>query len=231
MKRATLTKNPGDVSSMFDEVASKYDVTNTVLTGGLIYVWRSAVKQALEITPGKRILDLAAGTGSSSKVYQDAGAEVICCDFSVGMMTTGQERHPDLTFIAGDGMALPFADETFDAVTISYGMRNIKDSDQALRELYRVTKPGGTLVVCEFSRPTNKVFRELYNFYLGKVMPAITRRVSSDAVAYDYLMESILKWPPQEEFAERVQAAGWRDVEYRNITNGVVALHRATRPL
>lgn len=231
MKRATLTKNPGDVSSMFDEVASKYDVTNTVLTGGLIYVWRSAVKQALEITPGKRILDLAAGTGSSSKVYQDAGAEVICCDFSVGMMTTGQERHPDLTFIAGDGMALPFADETFDAVTISYGMRNIKDSDQALRELYRVTKPGGTLVVCEFSRPTNKVFRELYNFYLGTVMPAITRRVSSDAVAYDYLMESILKWPPQEEFAERVQAAGWRDVEYRNITNGVVALHRATRPL
>ncbi|MGO1400853.1 MAG: demethylmenaquinone methyltransferase [Flaviflexus sp.] len=230
MSRATLKKDPRDVAGMFDDVAKRYDITNTVLSMGQVYVWRAAVREALRITPGMKILDIAAGTGTSTEVYKNAGAETVALDFSIGMVTVGKQRQPDMDFIAGDATALPFADGTFDAVTISYGLRNVNDPDLALREMLRIVRPGGTLVVNEFSTPTWKPFRALYNFYLGTALPTLSTLVSSDSEAYDYLAESILDWPSQEAFAKRVQEAGWRNVEYRNLSGGIVALHRATKP-
>lgn len=229
MKRATLAKNPQDVSAMFDQVAPHYDLTNAVLTGGMVRIWRTAARLAIDPRPGMKILDLAAGTGTSAASYAAYGADVVACDFSAGMMEEGRRRFPDLTFVTGDAMDLPFADETFDVATISYGLRNVNDPDKALREMLRVTKPGGKLVIAEFSRPTCVPFRKLYHFYIGKIMPMITEVVSSDAPAYGYLMESIVDWPDQEALAARIQQAGWRAVEYRNLTNGIVALHRARK--
>lgn len=231
MKRATLEKVPADVAAMFDQVSSKYDLTNFILTFGLIDVWRVATREAIAPGPGMTILDIAAGTGSSSVTYAEAGADVVASDISEGMMEVGRRRHPELTFVQGDATDLPFEDNSFDVTTISYGLRNVEDPAKALGEMLRVTKPGGKLVVTEFSRPTFAPFRRTYRFFLADVLPAIAFFVSSDAAAYDYLVESILSWPPQEVFAKRIQEAGWREVEYRNLTNGVVALHRATKPI
>lgn len=231
MKRATLEKVPADVAAMFDQVSSKYDLTNFILTFGLIDVWRVATREAIAPGPGMTILDIAAGTGSSSVTYAEAGADVVASDISEGMMEVGRRRHPELTFVQGDATDLPFEDNSFDVTTISYGLRNVEDPAKALGEMLRVTKPGGKLVVTEFSRPTFAPFRRTYRFFLADVLPAIAFFISSDAAAYDYLVESILSWPPQEVFAKRIQEAGWREVEYRNLTNGVVALHRATKPI
>ena len=228
-RRATLAKEAADVASMFDEVAPAYDLTNTVLTGGLVHVWRTSVTEALGAAHGMSILDVAAGTGTSSAAYAKAGASVTAFDFSEGMIATGRKRHPELTFVQGDAMNLPFADASFDATTISYGLRNINDPMQALREMLRVTKPGGQLVVCEFSTPTNGAFRSLYNFFLGTALPALARAVSSDPAAYSYLTESILEWPNQQRLAEMLMDAGWKQVEYKNLTGGIVALHRAQK--
>ena len=231
MKRATLEKVPADVAAMFDQVSSKYDLTNFILTFGFIDVWRVATREAIAPGPGMSILDIAAGTGSSSVTYAAAGADVVASDISEGMMEVGRRRHPELTFVQGDATDLPFEDDSFDVTTISYGLRNVDDPDRALREMLRVTKPGGKLVVTEFSRPTFAPFRRAYRFFLAEVLPAIAFLVSSDAAAYDYLVESILSWPRQEVFAKQIQEAGWREVEYRNLSNGVVALHRATKPI
>nr|WP_204399779.1 demethylmenaquinone methyltransferase [Arcanobacterium pluranimalium] len=229
MKRATLAKNPRDISEMFDEVARKYDITNTVLTGGLIHVWRKTTTEALDIYSGMKILDLAAGTGTSSAHYADRGADVVACDFSRGMIEEGRRRYPHLTFVEGDAMDLPFDDNSFDATTISYGLRNVSKPQVALEEMLRVTKPGGTLLVCEFSRPCNPIFNSLYKFFLGTAMPVISEVFSSDAAAYDYLAESILSWPSQDELAKDISDAGWEKVEFKNLTNGIVALHRARK--
>lgn len=230
MSRATLRKDPTDVATMFDSVARRYDLMNTVLTGGQVYVWRAAVKTALELEAGHRVLDIAAGTGTSSAAYALEGIEVVPLDFSAGMVQVGKRRNPGLSFITGDATALPFADNSFDRVTISYGLRNVHDPDLALREMLRVTKPGGKLVVAEFSEPTFTPFRYVYNTYLETALSWLSKLMSSNAEAYDYLAESILAWPNQEEFARRVQRAGWRSVQYRNLSGGIVALHRATKP-
>jgi demethylmenaquinone methyltransferase/2-methoxy-6-polyprenyl-1,4-benzoquinol methylase len=132
--------------------------------------------------------------------------------------------------VAGDGLALPFRDEAFDAVTISFGLRNLAVTSAGLAELLRVTRPGGRLVVCEFSTPTNAAFRTVYLEYLMQALPAIARRTASNPQAYDYLAESIRAWPDQRALAEQILRAGWRQVQYRNLTGGVVALHRALRP-
>jgi len=230
MSRASLEKNPREVAGMFDGVARRYDLTNDVLSLGQDRIWRVATRKAVGARPGERVLDLAAGTGTSSEEYADAGIDVVPCDFSTGMMGVGKRRRPDLPFIAGDAMALPFADETFDVVTISFGLRNVADTDRGLREMLRVTRPGGRLVVCEFSRPTWAPFRSLYEFYLGQALPRMASLVSSNTDAYTYLAESIVTWPGQVELARTIQRAGWRKVAYRNLSGGIVALHRAVRP-
>ncbi len=227
MTRAQLDKDPAEVAAMFDGVAKRYDLTNDVLSLGQDRAWRTAVLRAVAPLPGERVLDLAAGTGTSSVPFAQAGAVVVPCDFSQGMLAVGKKARPALPFVAGDGTRLPFADASFDAVTISFGLRNIVDSDAGLAEMWRVTRPGGRLVVCEFSSPTWKPFRTVYLEYLMKALPRVSRAVATNPDAYVYLAESIRAWPDQAGLAERIRAAGWRDVEWQNLSGGIVALHRA----
>jgi len=227
---ADLDKQPHEVAAMFDDVAERYDLTNDVLSLGQTRLWRRAVAQAVAAAPGERVLDLAAGTGSSSLPFAAAGAQVVAADFSLGMLRVGKRAHPGLDLLAGDALRLPFADATFDAVTISFALRNVVDTDAALLELARVTRPGGRLVVCEFSHPVNSAFRTVYLQYLMRSLPAVARGVSSNPDAYVYLAESIRAWPDQAGLAARIAAAGpWNRVGWRNLTGGIVALHRATR--
>jgi demethylmenaquinone methyltransferase/2-methoxy-6-polyprenyl-1,4-benzoquinol methylase len=214
---------------MFDGVAERYDRTNDVLSLGQTRSWRRAVARAVDARPGQRVLDLAAGTGSSSVPFRAAGALVVPCDFSLGMLRVGKRRQPALHFVAGDALRLPFRDGAFDAVTISFGLRNVADPDAALRELGRVTRPGGRLVVCEFSHPTWARLRTLYSGYLMGALPAVARRVATNPDAYVYLAESIQAWPDQAALAERIAAAGWQDVAWSDLTQGIVAVHRARR--
>lgn len=214
---------------MFDDVARRYDLTNDLLSMGQTRLWRRAVADALAAAPGERVLDLAAGTGTSALPFVAAGAHTVCCDFSLGMLREGKRKRPTLDFVAGDALRLPFADDAFDAVTISFGLRNVADPDAALAELGRVTRAGGRLVVCEFSHPTFAPLRTLYTEYLMRALPPIARKCSSNPDAYVYLAESIRAWPTQAELAARVAAAGWDGVGWRNLSGGIVALHRARR--
>ncbi len=229
MNRARLDKHPDEVAAMFDEVAPRYDVTNDVLSLGQTHLWRAATTRAVRPRPGERVLDLAAGTGTSAEPFRRAGAEVVACDFSLGMLRVGRSRLPRLAFAAGDATSLPFADGSFDAVTISFGLRNVVDVTAALAEMARVVRPGGRLVVCEFSSPTWRPFRTLYGEYLMRALPTVADRVSSNPAAYRYLAESIRAWPDQRGLARRIATAGWSGVEWRNLSGGIVALHRATR--
>lgn len=228
--RADLTKEPTDVAAMFDGVAQRYDITNDVLALGQTRVWRRAVVAAVKPQPGEVILDLAAGTGTSSVPFAEAGAHVIPTDFSLGMLRVGRQRQPHLPFVAGDGLHLPFADASFDAATISFGLRNLSDRAAGLAEFRRVLKPGGRLVVCEFSAPTIAPIRTVYTEYLMKALPAVATKVASNPEAYVYLAESIRAWPAQAELAQEILAAGFTGAQWRNLTGGIVAIHRAVNP-
>ena len=215
---------------MFDAVARRYDLTNDVLSAGQDRRWRAEVVHAVDPARGDVVLDLAAGTGTSSEPFAERGANVVPCDFSLGMLRVGKRARPQLPFTAGDGTRLPFADDTFDAVTISFGLRNIVDPGAGLREMLRVTRPGGRLVVCEFSHPVNRLVRVGYLEYLMRALPAIARAVSSSPDAYVYLAESIRAWPDQAGLAGLIAGTGWERLEWRNLSGGIVALHRATAP-
>lgn len=227
--RASLQKKPREVAAMFDDVARRYDLTNAVLTGGIDHLWRRAVTRAVDARPGERVLDIAAGTGTSSEPFADAGVEVVPADFSLGMLREGSRRRPDLPFTAADAMRLPFANDSFDVVTMSFGLRNVEDVDAALREFLRVTRPGGRLVVCEFSTPVVPGLREVYSKGVLRAVPAVARRTSSNPDAYVYLSESIEAWPAQGELARAIRSAGWGQVRWRNLTGGIAAIHHATR--
>jgi demethylmenaquinone methyltransferase/2-methoxy-6-polyprenyl-1,4-benzoquinol methylase len=225
--RAGLDKQPAEVAALFDRVARRYDLTNTVLSGGLDAGWRRATRAALDPRPGQVVLDVAAGTAVSTVELAGTGATAIALDFSQGMLRAGASR--PVPKVAGDAMALPLADESVDGVVISFGLRNVADPDAALREFRRVTRPGGTLVVCEFSSPTWTPFRTVYTEYLMQALPRIARAVSSNPEAYVYLAESIRAWSDQPALAARLQGAGWSEVAWRNLTGGIVALHRGRR--
>lgn len=230
MSRASLDKQPRDVAGMFDAVAARYDLTNDLMSLWQDRAWRRATRRAVGARPGERMLDLAAGTGTSSEADADAGVDVVPCDFSTGMVAVGKRRRPDLPFVAGDATRLPFADDSFDAVTISFGLRNVVDTVGGLREMLRVTKPGGRLVVCEFSHPPYRPFAAAYRLYLTQALPLVARLASSNTEAYSYLAESIVDWPAQRELAGLISEAGWVSVGYRNLSAGIVALHRGTKP-
>ncbi len=227
MAKADLEKKPFDVAGMFDAVGSKYDITNTVLSFGLDRYWRRRTRARLELRPGERVLDLAAGTAVSTVELSKSGAWVVACDFSQGMLAAGRER--DVPKVVGDAMHLPFADDTFDAVTISYGLRNVHDFEAGLREMARVTRPGGRLVVNEFSTPIVPVFSTVYKEYLPRVLPLVARVFSSNPEAYEYLAESIRAWPRQEELAAAINRNGWEDAGWQDLSFGIVALHGAVK--
>ena len=266
MARADLDKQPGDVAAMFDAIAGRYDLLNDILSGGQVRLWRRAVARITGARPGERVLDLAAGTGTSSLTFTAAGADCVACDFSLGMLRAGRarlagprgvrgggpplprgvrgdgspreeeqggsggDRPPGrLGFVAGDALRLPFRDGAFDAVTISFGLRNVADPGAGLAEMRRVTRPGGRLVVCEFSAITIAPVDMLYRRYLLNILPAIARRTARSPEAYEYLAESIVDWPAQRELAGLIEAAGWSAVRWRNLSVGAVAVHVARR--
>jgi demethylmenaquinone methyltransferase / 2-methoxy-6-polyprenyl-1,4-benzoquinol methylase len=214
---------------MFDGVARRYDLTNTVLSMGQDRYWRRATRSALAIAPGQKVLDLAAGTAVSTVELKKSGAWCVATDFSVGMLAAGAGR--DVPKVAGDATRLPFGDDVFDAVTISFGLRNVVDTQAGLREMARVTRPGGRLVVCEFSTPSNALFATVYKEYLMRALPRVARAVSSNPDAYVYLAESIRAWPDQAALAQQLTQAGWSGVRWRNLTGGIVALHAGHKPL
>jgi demethylmenaquinone methyltransferase / 2-methoxy-6-polyprenyl-1,4-benzoquinol methylase len=256
MTRANLDKRPAEVSAMFDKVAGRYDLMNDVLSLGQDRWWRRIVARTVGAEAGDLVLDLAAGTGTSSRSFTAAGASCVACDFSLGMLQVGAGRlRPAQTrpagqpgppqpgppqpgppqpgpvrFVAGDALQLPFRDQAFDAVTISFGLRNVADTDVALAELLRVTRPGGRLVICEFGHLPWSRLNTVYESYLATALPVVARRLSGSPEAYDYLAESIKDWPAQPELARRIAAAGWSAVRWRNLSLGVVALHVARRP-
>ena len=228
MSRASLNKDPRDVASMFDAVARRYDRTNTVLSLGRDRYWRRVTRTALDVGVGDAVLDLAAGTAVSTVECARSGAWCLAADFSVGMLHAGRLRA--VPKVAADATRLPFGDGVFDAVTISFGLRNIVDHVAGLREMARVTRPGGRLVVCEFSTPTVGVLSTVYKEYLMRALPRIARAVSSNPEAYVYLAESIRAWPDQSTLAAQIEQAGWSQPAWRNLTGGIVALHTAQNP-
>lgn len=214
---------------MFDDVAPRYDVVNSLLTLGIDRLWRHHTIAAVGPGPGQLILDLAAGTGALSRPFYKAGATVIPVDLSAGMLAVGKAREPALPFVNADALALPFADASFDAVAVSFGLRNVVNVPAALEELRRVTTDGGRIVICEFSTPTSRGLARVYRRYLERTLPAVARLISSNPAAYDYLAESILNWPNQPRLAEQLASAGWQRATWKNLTGGVVALHCAYR--
>lgn len=228
MSRAGLDKKPRDVAEMFDGVAKGYDRTNSAMTLGFDRRWRWLTRRVLEATPGERILDLAAGTAVSTTEYAKSGAWCVAADFSLGMLKSG--AHRDVPKVAADAFHLPFADDSFDAVTVSFGLRNMNDTVAALREMCRVVRPGGRLVICEVSQPPFRPIRWLYYNVVLRLLPMITRPFSSNKEAYAYLAESMRDWHDQRELALLISEAGWDEVEWLNLTFGVVALHRAIKP-
>ncbi|AIU29713.1 Demethylmenaquinone methyltransferase [Corynebacterium ulcerans] len=228
MAKASLEKNPFDVAKMFDGVGKNYDITNTVLSFGQDRKWREKTRERLNLKPGERVLDLAAGTAVSTVELKKSGAWVVACDFSQGMLAAGKDR--DVPKVVGDGMQLPFADNSFDAVTISYGLRNVHDFQAALREMARVTKPGGRLTIAEFSTPNVPGFKTIYKEYLTRLLPLIAKAVGTNPEAYEYLAESIRAWPEREELARAINNNGWSDAGWQNLSLGIVALHSAVKP-
>lgn len=228
MTKADLNKAPGDVSAMFDQVAKNYDRTNDLLSFYQSRIWRRAVRKAVNPLSGQRILDVAAGTGTSSKALLVPGGEVVAADFSKGMIEQGKKQHPELTFVYADAMKLPFQAAEFDAVTISFGLRNVQKYQTALQEFHRVLKPGGKLVVCEFSKVSGPLGL-LYKLYLRFVLPIVSRIFSSNPEAYTYLSQSIEAWPSQKELEQNIREAGFKNVSYKNLSFGVVALHIGER--
>jgi demethylmenaquinone methyltransferase/2-methoxy-6-polyprenyl-1,4-benzoquinol methylase len=258
MTRAHLDKRPGDVAAMFDKVAPRYDLLNDVLSLGQDRWWRKVVAKAVGARAGEVVLDLAAGTGTSSATFTAAGAACVACDFSLGMLEAGASRLASreerawsaslaaatspagpatpagpgpgpVHFVAGDALRLPLRDASFDAVTCSFGLRNVADPDAALAEMFRVTKPGGRLVICEFGHLPSRRLDAIYGRYLMAALPAVARRLSPAGDAYEYLAESIQDWPDRGALARRIAGAGWTAVRWRDLTLGVVTVHTARR--
>ena len=223
--RANLNKDPDDVSKMFDDVANRYDFLNDLLSLGRTKAWRRAVTSIIAPKPGMKILDIAAGTGSSSRPLVDKVAEVTALYFSQGMIEQGRKQNKNINFVQGDALKLPFEDNSFEVTTISFGLRNTSNTEIALKEALRVTKDGGRIVVAEFSHPVNPIFKKIYLNYLMKALPVIVKKISKNPDAYIYLAESIRAWPDQAELASIMRDSGFKSVAWQDLTFGIVAVH------
>lgn len=233
--RPTQDKDAALVQAMFDRVAPRYDTANTIFSMGQDRHWRRVAAAAAGVRTGDTVVDVAGGTGALAHELARTGARVLVLDFSWNMVATGAARagaagDNAIWWCNGDGMRLPLADASVDAVTIAFGLRNLPDPAAGLAEFARVTRPGGRLVVLEFSHPTWAPFRSVYTRYLVGAIPSLARVVTSDPAAYRYLAESIQAWPDQQSLAGIIAGAGWSNVRWKNLTGGIVAAHQATRP-
>ena len=223
----------GMVHGVFTRVASKYDVMNDLMSGGVHRLWKDAMMDWLAPRPGQRLLDVAGGTGDVAFRFlkRAPGASAVVCDMTEQMLIEGRKRADAdslaerLDWVVGDAMALPFASDSFDVYTISFGIRNVTRIADALSEAYRVLRPGGRLMVLEFSRIPNDLMQKAYDLYSFNVIPVMGQMVTGDRDSYQYLVESIRKFPEQEAFAGMIRQAGFGQVKYRNMTMGVAALH------
>ena len=223
----------GMVHGVFSRVASKYDIMNDVMSGGVHRLWKDAMMDWLAPRPGQTLLDVAGGTGDVAFRFlrRAPGAIATVCDMTEPMLAEGRLRAEAgnmadrLTWVVGDAMALPFADASFDVYTISFGIRNVTRIGDALGEAFRVLRPGGRLMVLEFSQLPNPALQWVYDRYSFNVIPAMGQVIAGDRGSYQYLVESIRKFPDQEAFAGMIQAAGFDQVRYRNMTMGVACLH------
>ena len=223
----------GMVHGVFSRVASKYDLMNDLMSLGIHRIWKDAMMDWLAPQPGQRLLDVAGGTGDVAFRFlkRAPGASAVVCDMTEPMLIEGRKRAEaerlaaSLDWVVGDAMALPLPHASFDVYTISFGIRNVTRIPDALAEAYRVLKPGGRLMVLEFSQIPNDLVQRAYDLYSFNVIPAMGQAVTGDRVSYQYLVESIRKFPDQESFAALIHDAGFGQVKYRNLTMGVAALH------
>jgi demethylmenaquinone methyltransferase / 2-methoxy-6-polyprenyl-1,4-benzoquinol methylase len=227
MSSPAAERTAAGVRAMFDRVAPRYDLANTLLSFGQDRGWRQAAARATRLAPGELALDVACGTGGLTRALArlQPGATVFGADFSQEMVRRALNGGGPV-YLAADALRLPFGDGSLDVVTISFGLRNLPDPDQGLRELRRVLRPGGRVLVCEFSRPTAPVFSQAYDRYLVRMLPAAARWISSDPEAYQYLARSIGAWPDQAGLARRLRRVGFTQVQWRDLSGGIVALHR-----
>lgn len=235
------------VRQVFESVAPRYDLMNDLMSGGVHRLWKNALVDVLNPRPGEKFLDVAGGTGDIAfriadrqvaKSVEKGGAaqpDVTVCDINAAMLSVGRDRATDrgllrgITWTTGDAERLPFPDASFDAYTIAFGLRNVTDIDQALREAVRVLKPGGRYYCLEFSKVTSPPLARAYDAYSSRALPLLGKFVARDAASYQYLHESIRRFPPQRELADRMRAAGFANVSWRDMTLGVVALHAGWR--
>lgn len=220
------------VHGVFTRVASKYDIMNDLMSAGMHRLWKDGMMDWLAPRTGQRLLDVAGGTGDVAfRFLKRGGGAAVVLDMTEGMLISGRQRaeadqmQAQLDWVVGDAMALPFADDSFDVYTISFGIRNVTRIDDALREAFRVLRPGGRLMVLEFSQIPNELLQKVYDLYSFNVIPVMGQVVAGDRDSYQYLVESIRKFPDQEDFARMIRQAGFGQVSYRNLTMGVAALH------
>lgn len=223
----------GRVQGVFASVASKYDIMNDVMSVGIHRIWKEAMMDWLAPRAGQKLLDVAGGTGDVSfKFLKRAGSgHATVCDITESMLVAGKTRAEaaamsnSLDWVVGDAMALPFPDNTFDVYTISFGIRNVTRPQEALNEAYRVLRPGGRLMVLEFSQLPNPMMQAAYDAYSFNVIPRMGKLIANDRDSYQYLVESIRKFPDQETFLDMVKSAGFENAKYRNLSLGIAALH------
>ena len=226
------------VREMFARIAGRYDLLNHLLSGNIDQHWRRIAARRLKAAltgDGDRVLDVACGTGDLSLVLaEETGARIVGTDFCRPMLLIAAKKSADralqIPFIEGDALRLPFAGESFDAVSIAFGLRNLSSVEGGLKELWRVLKPGGRAAILEFSRPVVPGFRALFQFYFARVLPRIGGLVSGSRQAYEYLPDSVRRFPDQGRLARMMRHEGFGQVEYQNLTGGIAALHLGTRP-
>lgn len=238
-EQVTVDEKAGRVADVFHSVASRYDLMNDLMSGGVHRLWKRFTIEVSAVRAGHKVLDIAGGTGDLS--YQFAklvGAEgqVILADINASMLNVGRDRLLDrglsgnIQFAQADAQYLPFPDNTFDCITIAFGLRNVTDKDMALRSMLRVLKPGGRLLVLEFSKPQNTLLEKVYDTYSFKVLPFMGKLITNDADSYRYLAESIRMHPDQQTLKQMMQEAGFENTEFHNMTGGIVALHKGIKP-
>jgi demethylmenaquinone methyltransferase/2-methoxy-6-polyprenyl-1,4-benzoquinol methylase len=238
-KQVNIEEKAGKVAEVFHSVAGNYDLMNDLMSGGIHRLWKRVTIEMSGVRPGHHVLDIAGGTGDlAAKFSRIVGPEgtVVLADINDSMLKVGRDRLDDrgitynVRFSQADAQHLPFPDNTFDVITIAFGLRNVTDKDMALRSMLRVLKPGGKLLVLEFSKPPNPLLSKIYDGYSFNVLPKLGKLFANDADSYQYLAESIRMHPNQETLLQMMDTAGFENTDYHNMTGGIVALHRGVKP-